>query len=335
MEVLKRRFKAKVTENIEQANGRILRYLDMNNGAEGTVPEWCITSFVILPKELMDSEGHVLEGAVIDFREMGNGKVYPSTSYERRKIPLQKPLPKRMSKESLYEDVLLYQENTLDDLWAMFADKSSKGEIAKETLLHAFEIKGVAKAKEQYDFLCSLLNIDFVELGMQESCSREFKSSFLHSANPQRTERSYQYQQIFREIAAFANSHKEGNVFVGIANDGSIRGVEKELLDEAPFTNRADFQKDFCNQMSQSIGNYSFVSSIEIRWYKTPEDKLFCRISIPKWNGGIILLNGCELYVRDDAGKKQLKDNDLIEYILSHSGNKPIQSFNETVALGI
>lgn len=332
MEILKRSFKAKVTENKEQANGRVLRYLDMDNGAEGTVPEWCITSFVILPKELMDSEGHVLEGVSLDLREMSSGRIYPSTIYERRRMPLQKPLPKRMNKESLYEDALLYQEKTLDDLWAMFADKSSRGEIAKETLLHAFEIKGVAKAKEQYDFLCSLLNMDFVELGMQESCSREFKSSFLYSANPQRTERSYQYQQIFKEIAAFANSHKDGNVFVGIANDGSIRGVEKELLDEAPFLNRADFQKDFSNQMSQSIGNYSFVSSIEIRWYKTPEDKLFCRISIPKWDGGIILLNGCELYVRDDAGKKQLKDNDFIEYILSHSGNKQLQSLNETVA---
>lgn len=332
MEILKRSFKAKVTENKEQANGRVLRYLDMDNGAEGTVPEWCITSFVILPKELMDSEGHVLEGVSLDLREMSSGRIYPSTIYERRRMPLQKPLPKRMNKESLYEDALLYQEKTLDDLWAMFADKSSRGEIAKETLLHAFEFKGVAKAKEQYDFLCSLLNMDFVELGMQESCSREFKSSFLHSANPQRTERSYQYQQIFKEIVAFANSHKDGNVFVGIANDGSIRGVEKELLDEAPFPNRADFQKDFWNQMSQSIGNYSFVSSIEIKWYKTPDDKLFCRILVPIWNGGIILLNGCELYVRDDTGKKQLKDNDFIEYILSHSGNKQLQSLNETVA---
>ena len=332
MEILKRSFKAKVTENKEQATGRVLRYLDMDNGAEGTVPEWCITSFVILPKELMDSEGHVLEGVSLDLREMSSGRIYPSTIYERRRMPLQKPLPKRMNKESLYEDALLYQEKTLDDLWAMFADKSSRGEIAKETLLHAFEIKGVAKAKEQYDFLCSLLNMDFVELGMQESCSREFKSSFLHSANPQRTERSYQYQQIFKEIVAFANSHKDGNVFVGIANDGSIRGVEKELLDEAPFPNRADFQKDFWNQMSQSIGNYSFVSSIEIKWYKTPDDKLFCRILVPIWNGGIILLNGCELYVRDDTGKKQLKDNDFIEYILSHSGNKQLQSLNETVA---
>lgn len=332
MDVTIRHFKAKVTENKEFASGHILRYLDLDNCTEGTLPEWCITSFVILPKELVDNQGHVLVGSVLDFREMANGKIYPGTIYERRRIPLQKPLPKRMNKESLYENALLYQEKTLDDLWAMFADKTSKGEIAKNTLLHAFEIKGIANAKEQYDFLCSLLNMDFIELGLQESHSREFKSSFLHSANPQRTERSYQYQQIFREIAAFANSHKAGNVFVGIANDGSICGVEKELLNEAPFPNRADFQKDFCNQMNQSIGNYSFVSSVEIKWYKTPDNKLFCRISVPKWDGGIILLNGCELYVRDDTGKKQLKDNDFIEYILSHSGNKQVQSLNETVA---
>ena len=30
-----------------------------------------------------------------------------------------------------------------------------------------------------------------------------------------------------------------------------------------------------------------------------------------------ILLNGCELYVRGDAGKKQLKNADLINYVLT------------------
>ena len=134
MEVINRRFKAKVVKNEIQVNGRILRYLDIKNSVEGTVPEWCITSFVVLPKELTDSDGHVLEGAVLDLCEMGSGKIYPGARYERRRIPLQKPMPKRMSKESLYEDAALYQEKTLDDLRAMFADRSSKGEIAKETL---------------------------------------------------------------------------------------------------------------------------------------------------------------------------------------------------------
>lgn len=88
------------------------------------------------------------------------------------------------------------------------------------------------------------------------------------------------------------------------------------MLNETPFTNRADFQADFRNQLNQAIGNYQFVSSITMTWYKTAEEKLFCRISVPKWEGTVILLNGCELYVREDAGKKQLKDKDLIDYIV-------------------
>ena len=62
---------------------------------------------------------------------------------------------------------------------------------------------------------------------------------------------------------------------------------------------------------------FGYVLGIKMIWYKTVEGKLFCRISIPKWEGGIILLNGCELYVRGDAGKKQLKNADLINYVLA------------------
>lgn len=52
-------------------------------------------------------------------------------------------------------------------------------------------------------------------------------------------------------------------MYVGVGNDGTIRGVEDELLNEAPFENRADFQADFMNQLSQAIDNYSFVSQIK------------------------------------------------------------------------
>ena len=72
----------------------------------------------------------------------------------------------------------------------------------------------------------------------------------MHSANPLRSERSFQNQQIFKEIVAFGNSHEMGDVYVGVGNDGTIRGVEDELLNEAPFENRADFQADFMNQLS-------------------------------------------------------------------------------------
>lgn len=52
-------FEAQVIELKEQVNGRYLHFLNMDNGAEGFVPEWCIINHVILPDELLDSEGHV------------------------------------------------------------------------------------------------------------------------------------------------------------------------------------------------------------------------------------------------------------------------------------
>lgn len=321
MATTKRSFEAKVIEVKNLSTGKYLRYVNMNNGEEGIVPEWCITSFVVLPNECIDSDGHVVVGTILKLREMEDGKIYPSTSYQHRANPLQKPSApakaKKMSKESLYEDAQLYQSVSLDELWNMFADKLRKNELTVDAILQAMDVKSKSSEKEQSAYLGTLLGVNSVDLGKQENLHREFKSSFMHSANPLRSERSFQNQQIFKEIVAFGNSHEMGDVYVGVGNDGTIRGVEDELLNEAPFENRADFQADFMNQLSQAIDNYSFVSQIKMIWYKTIEGKLFCRISIPKWEGGIILLNGCELYVRGDAGKKQLKNADLINYVLT------------------
>ena len=225
-----------------------------------------------------------------------------------------------MSRESLYEDAQLYQVFSLDSLWNKFAQECQMGHLGADVVLKAMELKAKSSESVQYSSLCAILGVDSTDIiGKQENRFREYKSSFLHSAKPQRNERIYQYQQIFREIAAFGNGHLAGDVFVGINNEGEVCGIEQELLNETYFTNRADFQADFRNQLNQAIGNYQFVSSIKMTWYKTAEEKLFCRISVPKWEGTVILLNGCELYVREDAGKKQLKDNDLIDYIVKNS----------------
>lgn len=315
-------FEAQVIELKEQANGRYLRFLNMDNGAEGFVPEWCIINYVILPSELLDSDGHVKQGAVLQLREVEGGKIYPGFSYTHRATPLTKPMTstKKMSRESLYEDAQLYQEATLDSLWNKFAQECQMGHLEADAILQAMELKVNPSEHVQYSSLCTILGVDSVDMiGKQENRFREYKSSFLHCANPLHNERTYQYQQIFREIVAFGNAHVAGDVFVGINNKGEVRGIEEELLNETPFTNRADFQADFRNQLNQAIGNYQFVSSIKMTWYKTAEEKLFCRISVPKWEGTVILLNGCELYVREDAGKKQLKDKDLIDYIVKNS----------------
>lgn len=322
----KNSFEAKVIEVKNSQADRYLRYVNMDNGEEGTVPEWCITSFVILPDECLDASGHIVKGATLELREMENGKIYPGKMYKRRDVPLQKPSlivrTKKMSKESLYEDVKLYKPVSLTDLWQTFETRLRNNELTADAVMQTLEIKGNSTEKEQHAWLCKLLGVATFDLGVQEKLHQEFKMSFLHSANPLRTERSCQNQQIFKEIAAFANSHEPGDVFVGVENDGKIHGVEEELLNEAPFDNRADFQADFINQLHQAVDNFSFVSTVKMTWYKTVDEKLFCRISVPKWDGDIILLNGCELYVRVEACKKQLKNADLINYVLSNSRGK-------------
>ena len=108
-------------------------------------------------------------------------------------------------------------------------------------------------------------------------------------------------------------------------NKAEIVGIENELISDTPFGNRADFISDFKNQMSLQINNFAFTSSISIDWLCTDDRKLFCRISIPQWNGDVLLLAGTELYLRDEARKQQLKDNDLIQFV---RGQQTVLNFN-------
>lgn len=320
MKTTKSIFQAKVIEVKNSPAGRYLRYVNMDSGEEGKLPEWCIVSFAILPKECLDADGHIVEGAILKLREMEDGKVYPGTCYQRRAVPLQKPDVKKrkMSKESLYEGARLYQPVSLDALWKKFEKKLRNNELDASAILQAMKIKGMSSEKEQHTCLSMLMGVNATDIAIQENRYQEFKMSFLHStihANTLRSERSVQYKEIFKEIAAFGNSHEGGYVFIGVDNNGTVCGIEDELLNETPFDNRADFQADFLNQLNQAIDNYAFVSSIEMVWYKTAEGKLFCKICVPIWKGLIILLNGCELYVRGEASKRQLKNADFIDYV--------------------
>ena len=318
-------FDAKILAVENHPKGRFLHFLNMNTGTEGRMPEVSIINYVELPSEAVNSEGHILKGAIIKLREKEQGVYYPAFDYPKKANSFARAIAvKKMNKETLYEDAELYQMKTLPELWKQFAYECAQRQIAEDAVLKAISMKGVASESVQYDYLCKLLNVDTVDIGMQENRSREYKSSFLHCANPLRSERSSQFQAIFKEIVAFGNSHIEGKIFVGIANDGSICGVEEELLNEAPFANRSDFQADFRNQMKQAIENYAFISAIKMKWYKTNDSKLFCCIHVPKWEGDVLLMNGCELYVREDAGKRQLKNADLINYILSHNLRKEV-----------
>lgn len=64
-----------------------------------------------------------------------------------------------------------------------------KNELTVDAILQAMDVKSKSSEKEQSAYLGTLLGVNSVDLGKQENLHREFKSSFMHSANPLRSER--------------------------------------------------------------------------------------------------------------------------------------------------
>ncbi len=289
----------------------------------GTVPCWCLDDFAIFNEQDMDPNGHLRIGAEVQLIDMGNGKFYPGLKYERkpreRSTSMHRQPARTMSKESLYEGTEIYNmciQDDIENLWKEFEDNCDK--LSQNILVEGIKTrnKGI---EEQKMFLISALGLNKITSLIQESTDIEFKSSFMHTPYPKKiNEKVQQYRNIFAEIVAFANSHLDGKIYVGINNDGSINGLENELLNEAPFSTRADFEADFLNQLFMATQNNRFASSISLKWYKTKDEHIFCKIIIPEWNGDIIFLNGSELFIRGNACKRHLKNNDMIQYIVAN-----------------
>ncbi|WP_287640797.1 ATP-binding protein [Bacteroides sp.] len=323
MNQIKRKIEACVTNCFKSEDNQTQYYefTNLTNKEIFVVPCWCLDDFVKFDADLMDENNqHLRIGANVQLYDMGNNKIYPSKIYERKEGVFKKTANKYMSRESLYENTILFQESkyTLEQLWDLFKEKCES--LSTDVLVESIRIRDEKEEAQRQFLLSALALISCDILPIQEGKNVEFKSSFVHTAYPVRTnERMNQYRIIFSEIVAFANSHEEGTVYVGINNQGDIQGVEGELLSEVPFSSRADFESDFINQLYLQTQNHAFVSTVKIDWYRTESDKIFSKIYIPQWKGQLILLNGTELFVRNQAGKRQLKYNDLIEYVIHNT----------------
>lgn len=321
------KFEAKVV-GVNDNGVRILRLLNVMNDEElMSVPEWCLAEYVRFPDDVLDDEQHIKTGSILKLWKMADGdkiKIFPDyDAYPHKEKKKTEPVVnlKRMSHDSLFEDAELYDPKSLDELLQMFKARNEITPFPSSDVNQIVSLLGKGCEAELMEFLAGLLGVsEVMRLSSQESNSTEYKSSFLHCAKLVRNERAAQYQQIFQAIVSFGNSHREGKIFIGVNNKGEVVGVEKELEHETNFDNRSDFQKAFSNSLSQCVDNHAFTSSIEFRWRKTRDAHLFCEISIPAWHGKTLFLNGNELYVRDEAGKRLLKNDDIIDFILSSNG---------------
>ena len=314
-------FNARITECNKLNSKPFYTFKNLETNEIETVPCWCLDNFVVFNNDLLDEYGHLKVGVEVQLRKMENGYIYPGLIYEKRSEPMlpnSTKLSVNMSKESLYDGIALYDgiQDDIDTLWELFGSRCDS--FSADILIKGIKVRN-KEEEEQLAFLKSALKLNGMQLPVQEGSDVEFKSSFVHTASPiKNNERTMQYRNIFYEIAAFANSHIQASIYIGINNDGSIKGVEDEMLHEVPFNTRADFEADFLNQLFMATNNNILAFSISLNWYKTKDENIFCKITIPEWNGDIIFLNGSELYIRGNACKRRLKNNDMIQYIVAN-----------------
>lgn len=214
-----------------------------------------------------------------------------------------------MNRESLFEGAQLFCPQTIDELL-----NQAYAVCSREELCQIIQLQQAGNEATLRQRLLDILGISDRTLPVQEGSQIEYKASFLHYPMRAANERIAQYNNIFSEICAFANSHINGVIYIGVRNDGTIVGIENELEQDAPFENRNDFEADFLNLMHLAFNNFQFVNSIRMTWLKTSDEKLFYRIDVPAWQG-IVFLNGNQLFVRHESSRRLLKDQDLISYI--------------------
>lgn len=303
-------FKALITEQFIKNNTNYIKYTK-ENGAEGECPWWCIQNFVELPSDIVDAEGQPIIGATLQLSyDDSTGRTFPGSIYKRRDPPLyRRSFARRMNRESLFEGAQLFCPQTIDELL-----NRAYAFCSREELCEIIQFQQAGNEATLRQRLLDILGISDRTLPVQEGSQIEYKASFLHCPMRAANERIAQYNNIFSEICAFANSHINGVIYIGVRNDGTIVGIENELEQDAPFENRNDFEADFLNLMHLAFNNFQFVNSIRMTWLKTSDGKLFYRIDVPAWQG-IVFLNGNQLFVRHESSRRLLKDQDLISYI--------------------
>ena len=310
--------KARIIRIVPGERCDIYMYEDVEAGECRMVPCWCLDDFAIFPSDAVDPQTqHLRAGANVDLVfDEAKGKTFPSPAYPRLPHslkPERKPLPETVNIESWYDAAKPYAAKvTLNECRAEYVDRVRLGQVDAATQARILQL--MMPPVNEAELLKALQEaLGYVLPWMQESGTVEYKSSFFHHANPSKTSKD-QFDEIISELASFANSHVCGKVYVGINRSGEIVNLADELTQNSKASTCERFEADFKNRVKQQSGSFGFMSAISFEWFKTQDNKLFCCISVGKWDGGIVIL-GNELWVRNESAKHLLRFNDLIDYI--------------------
>lgn len=155
----------------------------------------------------------------------------------------------------------------------------------------------------------------------------EYKSSLVYPPRPD-AEADVGEQlgkNIMRTIAGFMNT-KGGSVFVGVRDDGTVRGIEEEgeLLNKdndsgTPYPATQDgIRRKIIDTVQDKLGNYA-ASLVDVQFLQGANSRhLVCKIAVRKNMTEIpVYLGGDNLWARCSGETRQLKGVDAARFIVA------------------
>lgn len=144
----------------------------------------------------------------------------------------------------------------------------------------------------------------------------EFKSTLRWNLKTEKADKNLEYV-IVKTISAFLNSDG-GNLFIGVADDGRLLGLDLDYRSFQKRPNRDGFLLKLSSLISQEVGKefHKFIS-IDIRSF---EDADVCRVKVtPADKPVFVKKKGTEeFYIRASAASVPLSLSESHEYIRSH-----------------
>jgi predicted HTH transcriptional regulator len=162
---------------------------------------------------------------------------------------------------------------------------------------------------------------DLIRAG--ESQTIEFKSTARYNAHIEKPDARLEHV-IVKTVCGFLNA-EGGSLIIGVADDGSVLGLEEDLATLGAKANRDGYEL-FLRQLLDNGLSVSTAATVRIR-FPVVDGKEICLVSVaasgrpvfarpPKGSG----VDGSEFWVRIGNATKQLHGDDMLAYEEDHWG---------------
>ena len=194
-------------------------------------------------------------------------------------------------------------------------------------------VKRIGVAMESISTVRGFVDLHKIEIPMIEGKENEFKETFQydrrmasHIGNERATD-SMKYNgpvELAKAICSLGNSYSGGFVFLGVADDGNIVGLEEDKK----LGNFADYEDKFANHMRDKVESLLvdkafFAAKIQMV-FRIVDSRTICIMQVLPANKPLYvkIKNRDEFYARGPTARAQhMTGDDLIRYILGRFPN--------------